>query len=42
LRDRSRDNLPNPIQDEDNNYVPRNMPVIGDLIDLFDFGHDRD
>jgi len=40
LSDRSRDNLANPIQDdEDNVYVPRNMPAIGDLFDLFNFGH---
>ena len=39
LSDRSRDNLPNPEQDDDgdNAYVPRNMPAIGDLFDLFDF-----
>jgi phospholipase C len=37
---RSRDNLPNPVQDDDNAYVPRNMPAIGDLFDLFHFGHD--
>jgi phospholipase C len=37
LSERSRDNLPNPIQDRDNAYVPRNMPAIGDLFDLFDF-----
>ena len=38
LSDRSRDNLPNPIQgDDDNDYVPRNMPAIGDLFDLFNF-----
>jgi hypothetical protein len=40
LSDRSRDNLPNPVQDEDNAYVPRNMPAIGDLFDLFQFDHD--
>jgi phospholipase C len=34
---RSRDNLANPIQ-EDDEYVPRNMPAIGDLFDLFNFG----
>ena len=36
---RSRDNLPNPQQDGsgDHAYVPRNMPAIGDLFDLFDF-----
>jgi len=40
LSDRSRDNLANPIQDdEDNVYVPRNMPAIGDLFDLFNFDH---
>ncbi len=39
LSARSRDNLPNPIMDEDDNrYVPRNMPAIGDLMDMFDFG----
>jgi hypothetical protein len=26
LSGRSRDNLPNPVQDDDNTYVPRNMP----------------
>jgi phospholipase C len=41
---RSRDNLPNPEQDDDgdNAYVPRNMPAIGDLFDLFDFGYRAD
>jgi phospholipase C len=39
LSARSRDNLPNPIMDaDDNRYVPRNMPAIGDLMDMFDFG----
>ena len=42
LSARSRDNLPNPDQDGDNDYVPRNMPAIGDLFDLFDFDHRRD
>jgi phospholipase C len=47
LSSRSRDNLPNPVQngngqnDDDkagkSSYVPRNMPAIGDLFDLFDF-----
>jgi phospholipase C len=42
LSARSRDNLPNPVMDEDDNrYVPRNMPAIGDLMDMFHFG-DRD
>jgi phospholipase C len=36
LSARSRDNLPNPDQ-KDHSYVPRNMPAIGDLFDLFDF-----
>jgi phospholipase C len=45
LSARSRDNLPNPDQDNgnaasDNAYVPRNMPAIGDLFDLFDFKRD--
>jgi len=39
LSGRSRDNLPNPVQDEGNAYVPRNMPAIGDLFDLFQFDH---
>jgi phospholipase C len=41
LSERSRDNLPNPRQNEgDDAYVPRNMPAIGDLFDLFHFeGH---
>jgi phospholipase C len=38
LSARSRDNLPNPITDEDDNaYVPRNMPAIGDLMEMFHF-----
>jgi len=37
LSGRSRDNLPNPVQDGANSYVPKNMPAIGDLFDLFDF-----
>ena len=42
LSARSRDNLPNPVQDDDDSdYVPRNMPAIGDLFDLFDFDHRR-
>jgi phospholipase C len=42
LTGRSRDNFPNPIADDDNPYVPDNSPAIGDLFDLFDFGHDHD
>jgi phospholipase C len=42
LTQRSRDNLPNPHADDDNPYVPVNMPAIGDLFDMFDFGdHDQ-
>jgi phospholipase C len=41
LSERSRDNLPNPKQDDDNPCVPRNMPAIGDLFDLFDFRRDQ-
>jgi phospholipase C len=30
------------VQDNgDNDYVPRNMPAIGDLFDMFDFGRDH-
>ena len=39
LTGRSRDNLPNPHADKDNPYVPVNSPAIGDLFDMFDFGH---
>jgi phospholipase C len=45
LTARSRDNLPNPKQGRDgdlDDYVPRNMPAIGDLFDMFDFGRDGD
>jgi phospholipase C len=44
LTARSRDNLPNPHMDDENPYVPVNMPAIGDLFDMFDFdrNHDRD
>ncbi|HEY2527599.1 MAG TPA: alkaline phosphatase family protein [Xanthobacteraceae bacterium] len=40
LSQRSRDNLPDPRQNDDNPYVPTNMPAIGDLFDMFDFDHD--
>lgn len=36
LSARSRDNLPNPVMD-DNAYIPANAPAIGDLMSLFDF-----
>jgi phospholipase C len=46
LTPRSRDNLPNPRPEFFNPYVPANMPAIGDLFDMFDFGpfgfHDVD
>ncbi len=42
LTDRSRDNLPNPKTANYNPYVPVNGPAIGDLMGLFNFGHDRD
>ncbi|HKD80154.1 MAG TPA: alkaline phosphatase family protein [Candidatus Angelobacter sp.] len=42
LSDRSRDNLPNPKMDGDHTYVPRNMPAIGDLFDMFNFDRDHD
>jgi phospholipase C len=35
LSPRGRDNLPNPASDDDSPYVPRNMPAIGDLMELF-------
>jgi len=37
LTGRSRDNLPNPIVDADNPYVPLNSPALGDLFDMFNF-----
>jgi phospholipase C len=37
LTNRSRDNLPNPMSDLDNPYVPINGPAIGDLFDMFNF-----
>ena len=42
LTDRSRDNLPNPYPDRDDPYVPANSPAIGDLFEMFDFGHKID
>ena len=45
LTARSRDNLPNPVQGHDgdaDDYVPRNMPAIGDLFDMFHFDRDDD
>jgi len=37
LTERSRDNLPNPIADDDSPYVPINSPALGDLFDMFRF-----
>jgi phospholipase C len=37
LSDRSRDNLPNPVLNTADPYVPSNRPAIGDLMGLFDF-----
>ena len=36
LSNRSRDNLANPVQSAQS-YVPKNMPAIGDLFDMFNF-----
>jgi phospholipase C len=38
LSARSRDNLPNPVHEPGDPYVPRNRPAIGDLAGMFDFG----
>jgi phospholipase C len=40
LTGRSRDNLPNPVMNAANPYVPVNMPAVGDLFDMFDFDRD--
>jgi phospholipase C len=42
ISDRSRDNLPNPRTDDDNPYVPKNRPALGDLFASFDFDHGQD
>src|SRR5260221_11194602 len=42
LSARSRDNLPNPIADEDDPYVPVNGPAISDLFVMFELQHDHD
>jgi len=34
---RSRDNLPNPVAQSNNPYVPVNAPAIGNLMDMFNF-----
>jgi phospholipase C len=42
LTNRSRDNFPNPVVDDDNPYVPLNSPAISDLFDMFHFDRDGD
>jgi phospholipase C len=37
ISDRSRDNLPNPVTEDENPYMPKNRPAIGDLMNLFTF-----
>jgi phospholipase C len=37
LTDRSRDNFPNPKVNDNQPYVPKNMPALSDLWDMFDF-----
>ncbi len=39
LTARSRDNFPNPVSHPNNPYVPLNSPALGDLFDMFQFGH---
>jgi phospholipase C len=41
ISDRSRDNLPNPVADRHNPWVPLNSPALDDLMSMFNFG-DRD
>jgi acid phosphatase len=42
LTNRSRDNLPNPVATPGHPYVPKNMPALSDLFDMFDFSHGGD
>jgi phospholipase C len=42
ITSRSRDNLPNPVQQSPNPYVPVNAPAIGDLFGAFHFDHGND
>ncbi len=42
LTSRSRDNLPNPVVEDENPYVPLNKPAIGDLFDMFHFDNHGD
>lgn len=41
ISNRSRDNLPNPIESSKTPYAPVNGPAIGDLMNLFDFSAPR-
>src|SRR3984893_12438747 len=41
ITERSRDNLPNPVQRNNNPYVPVNAPALGDLFDMFNFDSDH-
>ncbi|MDB5785946.1 MAG: phosphoesterase [Caballeronia mineralivorans] len=41
ITERSRDNLPNPVQRNNNLYVPVNAPALGDLFDMFNFDSDH-
>jgi phospholipase C len=34
-----RDNLPNPLTNEGNPYVPVNSPALGDMMEMFNFDH---
>ncbi len=38
---RSRDNMPNPVQNGTNPYALTNSPAIGDMFDLFNFSHTK-
>ncbi|GER90772.1 hypothetical protein KDW_49340 [Dictyobacter vulcani] len=42
LSSRSLDNLPNPRASEHDPYKPTNGPSIGNLMEMFNFHHDRD
>jgi phospholipase C len=42
ISSRSRDHLPNPKMNDENPYMPENMPAIGDLMNLFTFSKDHD
>ena len=42
ITQRSRDNLPDPVQTGRNPYVPVNAPAIGDLFGMFDFHAKQD